>query len=268
MARNLVYTVALDPVGTTGHKNLAKMLVSSLLRTRFSGDVLVFHNSPGPLFMVPRESVKEIRVETPTAESKNGAFAAFAQSAKHAVASMIDHSAYEKIMFIDCDAVALRNIDHLFRGEWDIAVFAEPGRSIQEECYGVYLTSKELRSLKREGLNSGTWAVSGSKYEKLISHWRRVEATAPRKGGWFREQSAFNRVVLDWDGTVRQWPKSAVALPLCNNRYAPYRSYMRSTILHAAAGDGVNYKLQFLFSAFAGSFLFDPQLALLNILEM
>jgi hypothetical protein len=30
----------------------------------------------------------------------------------------------------------------------------------------------------------------------------------------------------------------------------------------------VNYKLQFLFSAYSGAFLFDSQLALLNILEM
>jgi hypothetical protein len=268
MARYLVYTVALDPDGTTGHRNLAKMLVSSLLRTRFSGDIVVFHNSPGPLFMVQRAGVKEVVIKAPGSGTRNGTFAAFAQSAKHAVAKMIDHTAYDKIMFIDCDAVALRNVDHLLQGEWDIAVFAEPGRSIQEECYGVYRTSKEVRSLKREGLNSGTWAVSGSQYEKLISHWQAVEATPPKKEGWFREQSAFNRVVLDWDGTVRHWPKSAVALPLCNNRYAPYRSYMRSTILHAAAGDGVNYKLQFLFSAFAGAFLFDSQLALLNILEM
>lgn len=39
--RNLVYTVAIDRPGQTGHRNMAKMLVSSLLRTRFSGDIMV-----------------------------------------------------------------------------------------------------------------------------------------------------------------------------------------------------------------------------------
>ena len=87
--RNLVYTLALDPAGATGHRNLAKMLVSSLLRTRFSGDILVFHNSPAPLFMVAREGVREVRMKVPAKAGKNGGFVTYAQSCKHAVAEHI-----------------------------------------------------------------------------------------------------------------------------------------------------------------------------------
>ena len=65
MARNLIYTLALDYVETTAHRNLAKLLVSSLLRTRFSGDILVFHTSPAPLFMVAREGVREVVLDVP-----------------------------------------------------------------------------------------------------------------------------------------------------------------------------------------------------------
>ena len=268
MGRNLVYTVALDQEGATGHRNLAKMLVSSLLRTRFNGDITVFHNSPLPLFMVSRAGVEEVRIDTPDADIGNGAFARFAQSAKHSVAGQIDHTRYDKIMFMDCDSVALRNIDPMLRGEWEVAVFAEPGRTIQENCYGAYLASDEALSLKREGLNSGSWAVAAPHFHQFIGKWRDVESKPPTVDGWFREQSAFNRTVLDWAGAVHHWPASSIALPLCNTNYASYRGYTKATIVHAAGPDGVNYKLQFLFSAFSGTFLFDSQLALLNILEM
>jgi hypothetical protein len=268
MGRYLIYTIALDPEGTTGHRNLAKMLVSSLLRTRFSGDIMVFHNSSIPLFMVHRAGVEEVKIDTPDAEIGNGAFAALAQSAKHRVARQIDHNRYDKIMFMDCDTIAIRNVDTMLQGEWDLAVFAEPGRSIEEECYGAYLTPEEAVRLKREGLNSGTWAVAASHFPDLIGKWREVEAKPPEVDGWFREQSAFNRVVLDWPGAVHHWSPSSIALPLCNHNHATYRGYTRATIVHAAGPDGVNYKLQFLFSAYSGAFLFDSQLALLNILEM
>ena len=64
MGRHLVYTLALDMGGATAHRNMAKLLVSSLLRTRFDGDIVVFHNSPHPLFMVPRKGVREVALQS------------------------------------------------------------------------------------------------------------------------------------------------------------------------------------------------------------
>ena len=114
MRRNLVYTLALDREGETGHRNLAKLLVSSLLRTRFTGDIFVFHNSPAPLFLVARDGVREIHLDVTEKTDDPRVFAGCAQSRKHAVAEHIDGTRYDRIMFIDCDAVVLRNIDHLF----------------------------------------------------------------------------------------------------------------------------------------------------------
>jgi hypothetical protein len=267
MAGNLVYTVALDPPGATGHRNLAKVLVSSLLRTRFTGDILVFHNSPGPLFMVPRTGLREIRIELPRAAVDMRDFAVLAQSRKHAVAEQIQAAQYRKVMFIDCDCVVLRNIDHLFAGNFDLTVFSEPGTRIQADSYCGYLTAHEERKLVREGINSGTWVVAGERFGELLERWRKAETKAPRQV-CLREQSAFNRVVLDWDGGLGELPPDEIALPLCNHTYSPYRCYTNSAIVHAAGGDDVNHKLRFLFSAFTGAFLFDPQLALFNILEM
>ncbi len=49
--KNLIYTIAFDSPNTEGYRFLGKMLASSLLRTFFTGDVVVFRNTPMPLFM-------------------------------------------------------------------------------------------------------------------------------------------------------------------------------------------------------------------------
>ncbi len=266
--RHLVFTLAFDPPGETGHRNLAKMLVSSLLRTRFSGDIVVFHNSPAPLFLVARAGVREVRVEAPVADAKSGAFAGKAQSGKHAVAAQLDPAGYDKIMFIDCDAVALRSIEGLLAGDWELAFFAERGTRMQEIAYCEYLTGEEQAGLVREGINSGTWAVAAASLPELLRRWREVEAGEPEVPGSFREQSAFNRVVLDWRGHVAEWPQHSIALPLCFPNLVNYRDYSRAAIVHAASDQPVDYKMRFLWSVFAGRFLWDPQLALFNIMEM
>jgi hypothetical protein len=266
--RNLVYTVALDRGGQTGHRNMAKMLVSSLLRTRFSGDILVFHNSPAPLFMVAREGVREVRLRVPDDFGPDENFVAYAQSCKHGVASHIDTAAYDRIMFIDCDALALRNIDHLFAGSWDLAVTLENGSKIQEYGYGGYLTKRERKTLNRDGMNSGTWAVSAELCGELLRHWRKVDSRAPLDRECLREQSAFNRVALNWDGVMHEWPRGEIALPLVTGHLTSYPQYKDAAIVHAASGHPTDYKLRFLFSIFAGRFLFDSQLAFFNIIEM
>lgn len=267
MGRNLVYTLALDRKGETGHRNLAKLLVSSLLRTRFTGDILVFHNSPAPLFLVARDGVREIHLDVTEQTDDPREFAGCAQSRKHAVAEHIDGAQYDRIMFIDCDAVVLRNIDHLFADPCELAVVCEPGTRIQMKPYCGYLTPAERASLNRDGLNSGTWAVAGSRLAELLARWRAVEMQTPVQRDCMREQSAFNRVVLDWDGDVKVWPDHLIALPFCNTRAATFPVFTSAAIVHAAGG-GLDDKLRFLFSLFAGTFLFDPQLLLFNVLEM
>ena len=268
MGRNLVYTVALDRPGQTGHRNMAKMLVSSLLRTRFSGDIMVFHDSPAPLFMVARAGVREVRLRVPGKGWPDGNFVAYAQSCKHGVVAHIDTAAYDRIMFIDCDALALRNIDHLFAGAWDLAVTVENGSKIQEYGYGGYLTKRERTTLDRDGMNSGTWVVAADRCGELLRRWRKADSRRPLDRECLREQSAFNRVALNWEGVIHEWPRGEIALPLVTGHLMSYPQYQDAAIVHVASGHPIDYKLRFLFSIFAGRFLFDSQLALFNVLEM
>ena len=63
MRPNLVYILAIDPPGYGGNRQLAKMLASSLVRTYFTGDILLFRNTPQPLFLMPRKGVEEVFID-------------------------------------------------------------------------------------------------------------------------------------------------------------------------------------------------------------
>lgn len=69
---NLIYTIAIDPPGHGGTRQLAKMLAASLARTYFGGEVIVFRNSVHPLFLTQRQWLNEIFVEVPEAEEIAG----------------------------------------------------------------------------------------------------------------------------------------------------------------------------------------------------
>lgn len=266
MSRNLVYTVALDRAGATGHRNMAKLMVSSLLRTNFSGDIVVFHNSQQPLFHVPRAGVQEVPVSLDDGDEHHE-FIWAAQSLKYEVARHLKTQAYDKVLFLDCDIVVLRNIDHLLHGAWSLAVFTETNTHIQQGAYNGYLTKRQREGLKRLGMNSGSWAVEASRYHEFMERWQAVESKPP-KCQCLREQSAFNRAVLDWKGDVYEWPHREIALPFCLGNLMTYREFSQAAIVHMAGGNGPLEKMPFLFGLFASRFLCDEQLTLFNVLEM
>lgn len=267
MTRHLAYIVALDRAGMTGHRNLAKMLVSSLLRTRFDGDIMVFHNSPHPLFMVPREGVQEVILKAKKEPKTHDEFVGFAQSCKHTVARHLQPEGYDKVIFLDCDCLVLRPINHLLEGDWSLAVITESGTRIQNGPYGGYLTAAEHGLLRREGMNSGTWAISAPLLKKFLRQWRAAEKLPPAFE-CLREQSAFNRVVLDWPGMVLMWPHEEIALPFCHGNRTCYRDFSTSAIVHAAGAAGPVEKLPFIFGLFCSQFLCDDKLTMFNVMEM
>lgn len=267
MGKNLVYTVALDTAGTTAHRNMAKMLASSLLRTRFSGDIIVFHNSAHRIFGIAREGVREVRIDLPEGCESDFDVLKHACFARYLAGRQIEVAQYEKIMFLDVDSVALRNIDPLFAGDEDLAVYPEPGTQISQPWYGCYLTDEQLAGGSREGLNSGSWIIRAAHFRDFVEQCLAI-GERPRLRDGLPEQGAFNRAVLDWQGTTRAMGLHEVALPMVTPGAAAFGTYRSAAIVHAAGGQSVEEKLQFLFGVFSVAFLFDPQLALLNILEM
>ncbi len=72
------------------------MLCSSLLKTFFTGDIVVFRNSPAPMFLVERKGLEEVYFETPAMHSQEGAEEAWCW--KYRVAELIEHpEQYERL---------------------------------------------------------------------------------------------------------------------------------------------------------------------------
>lgn len=117
---HLAYTVAVDPPGSGGHRTMAKLLGLSLARTLFTGDFLIFRNTPEPIFLVERKGIEEIYIETPKLEGHENAEEAWCWKyrVREQVQEWLDRAAavgtpYDKVLFLDADSLVLRNLDHL-----------------------------------------------------------------------------------------------------------------------------------------------------------
>lgn len=264
--RNLAYTVAFDPPGCSGHRSLAKMLASSLLRTYFTGDVMVFRNTPNPLFSVERKGLKEVFIETPETWGQAGAELSWCW--KYRVRDWIDPSRYGKILFLDCDSLALRNIDHLLAGDWDIAYQPERGLNITFPQFACFLRDEELeplREAKVDGVNSGTIAVAANRYREVMEEWERIDSGQVTQRRTCLDQGSWNRLLLDTKLRKSAFPKGEVTFPLYLE--PKYHDYKKSSLVHCL-GANVVEKVQFTYGLYMSTFFCDPTGFALNLLEM
>jgi lipopolysaccharide biosynthesis glycosyltransferase len=118
------------------------MLVSSLLRTFFTGDIVVFRNTENPLFLVERKGLEEVYVETPLIVGRAGWDTAM--SWKYKVAEMLDVRGYDKVLFLDSDFLSLRNVDHLLEGDWDIAYQVQCGEAGEGWMFNVFYAAAQV----------------------------------------------------------------------------------------------------------------------------
>ena len=193
--RNLIYIICMDGPGSEGNRFLTKMLVSSLLRTYFTGDIVVFRNSEVPLFLVERKGLEEIYLDTPQVSGKAGAEDAWCW--KYKVAPWLDVRGYDKVLYLDADMLALRNIDHLLEGDWDLRYQPERGHRGDESTYNSYYTEEELAAAGlRTGVNSGTLAVRAGLFHQVMDKWREIdEGQRMRTESGFWDQASWNALL-------------------------------------------------------------------------
>ncbi len=265
MAHNLVYTIALDhPPGSVGHRTMAKFLVLSLLRTRFSGDIVVFKNTKAPLFMVPRAGVREVFIKTKAPKKQK--FWDYAQAWKFRVRHELDVAAYDKVLFLDADCLALQNIDSLLAGRWDLGIYPEPGTRVGRRWYNAFLSDKEVRTLECEGVNGGTLAIRAPIYHDVMAEWERIYSGRVERERFALDQAALNRLILDTSLRLRRYQSQDICTPLAFDRH-PAR-YFGSRLVHLAGTTAFMVKLRFMFGLYLNTFFFDPQAALLHILDL
>src|SRR5690606_17432230 len=244
-----------DPPQAAGCRTLAKLLMSSLLKTHFSGELVVFRNTEAPLFHVERKNLTEVRIEVPEiVDPDERARASWCW--KYKVRPLIDASRYDKILFIDADCLALRNIDHLLEGDWDITCQPERGIPLNSAKFSCFLTDDDLaRHGQRDGINSGTLAVRAEHYHDGMAAWEAIDTgtlTGPLR---CRDQAAWNKLLIDTDLRVSQFADGEIQSPLF--QHTNYLKYKNAALLHTLGGDLIE-KIQFTFGLYASTFYCDP----------
>ncbi len=274
------------------------MLASSLVRTFFTGDIFVFRNSPAPLFLVERKGLEEYYIDTPLMGGQEGARRAWCW--KYKVADLIPNPEhYDKILFVDCDSLALRNLDHLLEGDWDIAYQPERGKTMAGPSFNAFLTEAEMTaSSRREGANSGTLAVRGSRFREVMRRWREIDESEPVRTTGFRDQASWNALLIrermraegeketakatghapDSSGppgrTALPGPAALklVPFPVGEVQFPgyldpAYQSYSRAALTHNILPD-TKEKLEFTFGLYMRTFYCDPTGLFFSMLEM
>ena len=261
--RHLAYIIAFDPPGCSGHRALAKMLISSLLKTFFDGDILLFRNSEAPLFLVERKGLEEVYIETPELHGPTGA--EYSWSWKYRVSERIDAEKYDKILLLDCDCLALRNVDHLLEGDWDIAYKPEPGLRITRTQFHCFLTDEEMDTLWCDGVNSGTLAVRGPKFRGVMRAWEQIDVSEPHRHRCCSDQASWNRLLLDTSLRIQPFPHGEVQFPMYLDPHFP--TYSKGALMHNLGGNIVE-KVHFTFGLYMQNFYCDPSALFLQFLEV
>jgi Glycosyl transferase family 8 len=262
--RHLAYTLALDhPSGATGHRTLAKLLVLSLLRTGFRGDIVVFKNSPAPLFLVPRAGVLEIEVATNGPDSDD--FWHYAQLWKFRVRQHLDVRNYDKVLFLDADCLAQRDISGLLDERFDIAYYPEPGSHAGESFFNCFIGEHEQALLAEPGINGGLLAVRASHFHAVAAEWERIAEGPVVREKFFADQAALTRLVAESPLQKRALSRVELATPFS---YDPRtQDYTTALLVHLAGSGELEEKLRFMFGLYLSTFFFDPQTLLLHVLE-
>ena len=232
-----------------------------------------------------RKGLQEVYVETPDLTGDQGAEQAWCY--KYLLAEGLEVRGYAKVAFFDSDMLALRNIDHLFEGKWDIAYQPECGHYGDELTYNAYYTDSELAQAgTRVGVNSGSLAVRAEIFHEVMREWQRIDEGRRIRANGFWDQASWNKLLLtktkepgargpadvgtQSDPGCQPW--SAVPFPMGEIRFPmyldlDYRIYTKAAMTHNCGGNTLT-KIDFTFGLYMRTFYCDPTGLFFNILEM
>jgi hypothetical protein len=185
----ICYTLALDLHKVKHYRQQARMMVASLKRSGFRGDIKIIHNGDTEIFDHRHPDVEEIRIDSPetTADSYR---------LKFRVRKLLSVDAYDWVMFLDTDFIVCEGLDSWFAGPEIIRYTTEPCFNINGLQFSGFLTDDEMENLKREGINSGAFVIRADCFQEVMAQWEEIDARdSPRcKIG---DQHAWNRLLLD-----------------------------------------------------------------------
>ncbi len=231
--KNLIYTIAIDPPNEPHRQMMAKMLASSIFRTGFSGDVIVLTNYERRLFEHGRDNLQEIYLDlSRIPPSKTGKeMPDFKYRSRH----FIPAERYEKVMYVDCECLFLKNPDKLFDGGAKIMFSEQPRQNITGKSFNAYLTKEEMKTLKARGMNSGFWWIAGHRFQEVLARWERINARPSVRGGSVSDQDSWVRLLLDTKLRTKPFrPDVDVLYPMVESRRA--HAFDGASLLHYSSG--------------------------------
>ena len=103
---------------------MARMLVSGLMRTFFSGRIILFRNQPEPVFKVERASVEEVFIGDFDRHN--------IRRFKYEAANYIEACGFDIVAYLDSDCAVLPDVNHLWpeHRSWDVIWLPERGQRI------------------------------------------------------------------------------------------------------------------------------------------
>ncbi len=264
LKKTLVYTVALDSAGNNGMRTMAKLLVMSLLRTRFPGKIMVFGNYETSMFPTGRRNVKEVRVDDLGLTGME--LAELACVMKFRAGEWISQpERYERILFLDCDSLVLGDLAPLFNLDADVCWMAEQEEVKTWHGYRGYFSAKDLRKLKGPGANSGTWCVKGEVYRSVCETIREIVSGGfKQKDPFWGEQPAWNKLLHTGRFRTEAFPEGLIQLPMYV--HTKYDDHVQATVLHFAGTNTLN-KVRAMFGMYMGRFFGESAPALLDLWE-
>ncbi len=264
LKKTLVYTVALDAKGSNVMRTQAKLLVMSLLRTRYPGKIMVFTNHHSPLFPTGRRNLTEVRVDDLGKTGKD--LAEFACVLKFRASQWITKpEKFERILFLDCDCLVLRDLKPLFQCNGEVCWMAEKEPVKTWHGYRGYFTPQELRRLTGPGSNSGTWCVSGDVYENVCETMREIATDGyKQKDPFWGEQPAWNKLLHMRRFKTKCFPAGQIQLPMYV--HTKYDDYCQAIVLHYA-GTKALHKVQAMYGMYHGWFFGNLAPSLIDLWE-
>jgi hypothetical protein len=275
MARQLLFTIVLDPPRCSLIRAQGKLFALSVLRSGFEGDFIIFSNAKVPLFPHGRRGITEIRV--PTGRMKGMELAEYACALKFRARDFIERpEQYDRILFTDCDCLALNSLEPLFAYEEEVVWAGEPGRTVLSQWHRGYFTPEELAlEPPLAGINAGTFSVKGNRYREVsgamieLMKAGPVEALVPTDNGGLTpvlwgDQPGWNKLAHLGGFSNTGFRPGEVMFPLLH--HPDYREHRLAPLVHFC-GAGIEMKMRMQFGLYAGHYLSEAAPLIMDLTE-
>jgi hypothetical protein len=152
-----------------------RLVSSSLLRSLFTGELVIFRTGEMPLYKVERAQVTEVPVEIPVSGNGEAEKRRASREFLFNLCTQIKPEPRQWVIVADPAGIALRNIDHLIPPDL-------PGPYAPPEVDFLWARVHEGGGGPRDEAGPGLWAVRGEFLPLVLERWKAAWEAEPNVG--------------------------------------------------------------------------------------